>query len=353
MVCRALIGRRLLANIPHFTPTSSPALDSLLTDIRTKIILPAYLPLWQRKKLSSKSWEQRLQSDPIIMEIDGEVFKFRYQNPLTDVPNTRKSLWSAVSQFETAADFENLKPLLEGIQATGSAIQQDFFARLTRIVGGKGHVYHLIDCARCARRTGYKLDSSEKVVRVLYFVQMKARDADWDEAETRQALRWAEMVVEMLHDDAHQFHYRKRETALPGEIHASRDPLVLAAPLHLAAVLAARYEVGEEILEKVHKLARDIVAVWPEGKKLTELQPAELYADFRKMGYLLSSSKFAILAIPLLHGLETAAKVVEPELASQLQARCDTLAAQIKEVRDAQPPDDSRVQDMYEKFNGA
>ncbi|RWA09997.1 hypothetical protein EKO27_g5122 [Xylaria grammica] len=346
---------RLLANITHFTPTSSPALDSLLNDIRTKIILPAYLPMSQRKKIYSPKWEKKLQSDPIIIEIDGEVLKFRYQNIMTDVPNTRKSLIDAISQFETPADFANLKPLLEGVHYAGRKLRHAFYAKILRVVGAKGHVYAIIDCARSIRRTGYKLDSSEKVNEVLHYVQMKARDAAWNEAETRQALRWAEMVIDMLHDEAHQPQRHKDESILPGEMPLTRDPMVLAAPLHLAAVLVAQRKAGEETLDKVHKLARDIVALWPEDKKLKELQPSQLYANMDKLGYLLRPTKFVAIATPLLHGLETAVKVVKPELASQLQTRCNTLAAEIKAAREAIQPrkEDARAEVVYKKFYDA
>ncbi|KAI0506772.1 hypothetical protein F5B22DRAFT_650420 [Xylaria bambusicola] len=341
------------ASITHFTPASSPELDRLLSDIRSNIILPSYLPEEQRKKIYSTKWQKRLKADPIVIDIDGEIIKFRYKNPLTDLPNTRKSVMTAITKFKTAADFANLKPLLEGIYYTGRKLQHGNYAKILRVTCAKGHVYDMIDCARSVRRTGYKIDSSEKVNELLHYVQLKARDAEWDEAETRQALRWADMVVEMLYDEAHQPKHPKDQPSLPGEIPLNRDPMVLAAQLHLAAVLASRYEVGEEILDKVHKLAQDIVLLWPEGKKLKELQPAELYQYGGRYAYLVYADKFVSLATPLLHGLETAAKVVKPELASQLQARCDTLRAEIDEARGRVPPYATRHADVYKRFYDA
>ncbi|KAH8156451.1 hypothetical protein CIB48_g11795 [Xylaria polymorpha] len=340
------------ANITSFTPTSSPALDSLLNDIRTKIILPSYLPTAQRKKIYSPKWAKKLQSDPIVMEIDGEVLKFRHQNVMTDIPDTRQSVIKALNLFEAPADFANLQPLLEGIANAGRKLKPSFYVSILRIVAYKGHIYQIIDCARSVRRTGYKLDTSEKVNEVLHFVQMKARDADWDEAQTRQALNWAEMVIDMLHDEAHQPKRDQSEPVLPGELPLNRDPMVLAAPLHLAAVLVARHGAGEDVLDKVNKLARDVVALWPEGKKLKEVQPPELYDDFEKMGYLLRPTKFITIATPLLHGLETAIEVVEPELAAQLRTRRDTLAAEIQEARETT---DSivRGEEVYKKFYDA
>ncbi|KAI1313593.1 hypothetical protein F5Y03DRAFT_381164 [Xylaria venustula] len=344
------------ANITTFTPTSSPDLDSLLQEIRHKIILPAYLPMDQRKKIYSVRWQKKLEADPITIEIDGEVLKFRYLNPLKDIPGTRKSIEAALRQFNTPGDFANLKPLLEGIHYAGRKIDQNFYAKILRIIGGKGHIYDMIDCARSVRRTGYKIDSHEKANELLLYVQLKARDADWDEAETKQALRWAEMIVEMLQAKAHQPKRPKYEPVLPGEIPWVRDPMIQTAQLHLAAVLATRYEASEELLAKVNKLAQDIVALWPEGKKLTELQPAELYTDSEKLGYLLYPNKLLALGTPLLHGLETAAKVVEPELASQLQTRAATLAAEIKHAQDKMSLDESkrpRGREVYRKFYDA
>ncbi|KAI1777927.1 hypothetical protein F4818DRAFT_408441 [Hypoxylon cercidicola] len=345
------------ASIAHFTPTSSPQLDELLTMIRQKIILPSYLPNEQRKRIFSPKYEKKLQSDPITIEIDGEVFKFRHQNLFTDVPQTRRSVVTAISQFETAADFANLRPLLEGVAGTGVKFPPDLYAKILRVVGAKGHVYDIIECARGVARTGYRLDTSEKAAEILHFVQMKAVDSQWDEAQTTKALRWAEMVLELLQEDAHQPRRRKDDPILEGELPLHRDPIALLAPLHLAAALVAKHGVEGEVAEKLAKYARDVVRLWPEGKKLTEIQPKELYEDHNKMGYLRQPNKFVTLVAPLLYGLETAAGVVEPGLAAQLRSRRDILAAEVREARAAnsQKSSEGRGEAVYRKLfeNGA
>ncbi|KAI1396103.1 hypothetical protein F4819DRAFT_476336 [Hypoxylon fuscum] len=342
------------AGIAHFTPTSSPQLDELLSTIRHKIILPSYLPTEQRKKIFSAKYEKKLQSDPIIIEIDGEVLKFRYQNVFTDIPQTRRSVVQAISQFESPDDFANLRPLLEGIAYANRKFGPDFYAKILRTVGAKGRIYDVIDCARSVARTGYKLDSSEKANEVLHFVQMKAVETKWDEAQTAKALRWAEMVLDLLQEEVHQPKRRKDEPMLEGELPLYRDPMVLLAPLHLTAALVAKQgaeaEGAEEVKDKLTKYARHVVRLWPEGKKLTEVQPAALYEDYDKMGYLREPNKFVALAAPLLKGLDTAISVLsEPELARQLQARRDVLAAEVREARTA-VKDDGRGQEMWRKL---
>ncbi|KAI1110013.1 hypothetical protein F5Y14DRAFT_386270 [Nemania sp. NC0429] len=336
------------ASIVHFTPSSSPQLDSLLDTIRTKIILPYYLPLYQRQRLYKPNWEKKLASDPIIIEIDGEVIKFRYQNPAKDLPNTHKSVVRAIELFKTADDFANLKPLLEGLAYTGRNIPPAVYHKILRRTCDKGYVYHIIDCARSVRHTGFKLDSSEKVNELLHFVQMKARDADWDESETRQALRWTEVILEMLHKEEHQPKRPHDGSTIANQWPLSRDPMVLMASLHLAAVLAARHAAGEGVPKMVHKLARDIVTLWPEDKSLREVYPSELYTDVYQMGYLNEPNKFITLATPLLHGLDTAITAVEaphPELAPKLRTRRDLLATEIETARKQLAEEVTRAQE--------
>ncbi|KAI1426728.1 hypothetical protein F5Y12DRAFT_712880 [Xylaria sp. FL1777] len=339
-------------SITHFTPTSSAELDSLLANIRHKIILPAFLPTAQRRKIFLPKWQKKLDADPITMEIDGEVLKFRYVNPLTEVPSTPKAVGAAVVLFNTPADFANLRPLLEGLYYAGRTLSPQLGAKILRLAGSKGQIYSVIDCARSVRQTGFQFNTHEKAMWALHFIQMNARHADWDEAKTRKALRWAEMVIVMLQTSSHKTEGFAHNPPVPGELPISRDPMVLAAPLHLAAVLAARYSPDEEILDRVYHLARDVVALWPEDKKFKEIYHPRLFTRDHSMRYLSVDSIFINMTTPLLHGLETAAKVVvkDPELARQLQIRFNTLRAEIKEIQDNPSPNQPVRPTIYNEF---
>ncbi|KAI0127782.1 hypothetical protein BJ170DRAFT_683612 [Xylariales sp. AK1849] len=344
---------RNATQITHFTPTSSSELDSLLSTIRTSIILPSYLTLAQRKKLYSSKYEKKLQADPIIIEIDGEVLKFRYVNPITDMPSTRKTVISAISKFESDADFANLRPLLEGLNNTKRKLEPDFYAKIIRLCGTKGRIYDVIECARGVKRTGFKLDSSEKANEVLHFVQLNAVQGNWTKSSTEQALRWAEVVVDLLE---HELHQAKASSIL--ELQAlplNRDPQVILAPLHLAAALVVKCQVDSDVaVEKVDKLARDVVRLWPEGKGLREVHPSLVYEDPDYMGYFLEANKFVALAAPLLHGLELATQVVkDPEVLSGLRSRLEVLNAEVQEARQVTKAQGKagRGEDVYETFN--
>ncbi|XDG00786.1 hypothetical protein ABKA04_000401 [Annulohypoxylon sp. FPYF3050] len=326
----------------YFSKASSPELDAVLAEIRHKIILPAYLPKEQQKKIHSKKYEKALQTDPITIEIDGEIFKFRYQSPFVGTPPSTKSLFRALALFDTPQDYKNLRPLIQGLTTANRNLKVDTLTKLARVIGEKGQIYRVIELARSVKRTGFKLDHSEKVTEILHHVQMKAVESSWDPEQTAQALRWAEMVVEMLEEEDHQ---PSRAAIADGQFRGmlplARDPLVLLSPLHLAAALALKQgaEVDPDVVNKVAKYAKQLVLLWDEDKTLRQTQPEALLAPRKTLSYIAEPNKFVKLAAPWLYGLETAVKVLEPypqhaELATKLQTRRDNLDAEIQRDRE-------------------
>jgi len=314
----ATTSRRDVKHITKFTPTSSSELDQLLETMRQKIILPAFLPAEQRSRLYDPKWEQRLKSDPITIEIDGEILKFYHQNPLKgDIPETKKTLREIIHRLKTPEDFANLRPLLEGLNQAGRRINDITRAQLTRIVCERGHHVELLDCARSVKRTGFRLDSHEVVLKLLSAIQMEAVNAGWAPAATRQALRRAEMVFELLESKDHQ---RTTKSGAENALPLQSTPMTILAPMHLAAAL------GD--VEKTTKFARDLVRVWPQGQQsLTAAQQA-MVADTTTI--LKGSSAKLMFISPLAYGLQRAAAVVEDAgLREQLQVRADVLKKEL------------------------
>lgn len=307
-------------HITKFTPTSSPELDQLLETMRQKIILPAFLPAEQRSRLYDPKWEQRLKSDPITIEIDGEVLKFYHQNLLEgDIPETKKTLREIIHRLKTPEDFANLRPLLEGLNQAGRVINDITRAQLTRIVCERGHHVELLDCARSVKRTGFRLDSHEIVLKLLGAIQMEAVNAGWAPAATRQALRRAEMVLELLESEDHQ-RMTKKARGAANALPLQSTPMVILAPMHLAAAL------GD--VEKTTKFAQDLVRVWPQAQQSLAAAQQAVVADTTTI--LGGSSAKLMLMSPLAYGLQRAAAVVENAgLQEQLQVRADLLKKEL------------------------
>ncbi|CAK7203446.1 hypothetical protein SEUCBS139899_006180 [Sporothrix eucalyptigena] len=349
-------------------------LDESLEKIRSKIILLSYLSAKQRSDILDPNKEHRLRVDPITLEVDGEILRFNHMDRFRDVPNARAAARDAVGRMTTRADFENLPRLLEGLHRSNRRLRPADYARIARRAGERGCIFAVIESARQVQRTGFRLESSETVAEILTHVQMKAVDSAWDEAETRQALVWAELVVDLLQDPSHG---RRPPTYQPGAAGAaaegstaavaatppppppafplSRDPQVLAARLHLAAVVADKFG-GADTDGKVSRYATELVQLWPAGGKgLRALHPQATYADRRgEMHYLDESNKFLGVAAPLLHGLDTAIRVLggsqgdSAALAGELQSRRDALAAEVHTARAAAP--DRRGAAIYKKL---
>lgn len=364
------------AGVITFTPTSDTELDAILEKVRSKIILLSYLSAKQRSDIFDPHYEQKLRNDPITLEVDGEIVKFTHMDLFNDVPNARAAARDAVGRMTTRADFQNLPRLLEGLHRSSRRLRPADYARIARRAGERGCIFAVIESARQVQRTGFRLESSETVAEILTHVQMKAVDSAWDETETRQALGWAELIVELLQ---HPNHGRRAPRLQHGAVGAmaegstaivaatpappppvfplDRDPQVLAARLHLAAVVADKFSLGGADTDgKVSRYATELVQLWPAGGKgLRALHPAETYADRRgEMYYLSESNKFLGVAAPLLHGLDTAIRVLggsqgdSAALAGELQSRRDALAAEVNTALTAAP--DRRGAAIYKKL---
>ena len=349
----------------------------MLAEVHKKIILPSFLNFESRRKIYNNDYKERLRTNPITIEIGGEEHRFSYVNPMEELPNVRHMVHRSIGLMKTPADFENLPRLLEGLQRAGRHLRPDDYAHMVRLAGERGSIYTIIECARSVRRTGFRLDQSEIVSEILFHLEMKAIESNWDEAQTRQALAWSEQVLDLLHDENHG---RRPHTETAGSIGAtmlgstaavaarppppylaiplSRDPQLLAARLHLAAVVADKFAEGVDTDGKVSRYATELVQLWPAGGKgLRSLHPAEAYESRRgEMYYLKDPNKFLGIAAPLLYGLETAIRVLggsqgdSAALAGELQSRRDALDAEVQTALSLVPG--RRGSSIYSKYYG-
>ncbi|TQN64748.1 hypothetical protein CSHISOI_10686 [Colletotrichum shisoi] len=313
-----------------FDKTTSPGLGPILEEIQNNIILPYHLPIHQRKRVFSEKLQHRLKSDPVYLEIDGLEHRFSHINKLA-LPPSRSLTWKAMRAMKTHQDWNNFPRLLSGMRNAGRRYSQFDYIKMIDIAGDKGQIYSIIDAARQTRKTGLRLDDSEKVNTVLYHVQMRAVESGWDKEITQQALRWTEMVIAMLEDPNHAFSHKKRKNwfKVPGR---ARDPQILAAALHLSAVLAVKHNDGKDIDGKVKKYATNITKLWPASQGLLKLN--RKYAnekDRSDFAYLAESrAKYLSCASTILHGLFMASRVVEKPLAEQLRAISKSLASEVR-----------------------
>ncbi|KAI6380885.1 hypothetical protein MCOR25_001409 [Pyricularia grisea] len=330
------------ATVIRFSKSRKPELNELLTTMRDKILLPCYIPADQRKLLVRTKNKEKLAKNPVVLEVDEKIYKFGYRDPRVDNPSPRGTMMKAIKLMDTDRDFNNLNLLLEGLHSVAKIKWQKPWdmPRIVRRAGYHGQVLKILEAARRVEATGMKLDDAEVVSELMYWIQERAfglrPEADhWTQKGTAQALKWADMVVDMLHLPEHKPAVTPK--GQPGGLAFMYDPKVRGAQLHLAAALAVKHpqpenpDVDAAQRKRVTELATGLTHSWPAGKGLREIHPPVI--NDKGYRYFLShDGGFLRVAAPILHGLELAMTIVEPELAEQLKSRRDALAAEVDEV---------------------
>jgi hypothetical protein len=307
--------------------TKNKQIDDTLEAFREKFILPTYLTAEEQRKMHSIKWKEKLQRDPLRLEIDDVVHKFYYTDPVNDYPNTMKTVRDIVNSWEDRPTFfQNLRPLLHGVKRSGRKLEATFIPKLIRRACVAGRLDIAIECVRHVEDTNLKLILHESVAELCGFIQKYAIDSRWKQSRIEGALTRLQMVFELL--EFNKKHQPKPNTA--GRYPFHRDPQFLAGRLHMCASRAVFHRGGQDRSGKVTKYAEELMQLWPEGAGLLDLQPDSAYHDDLKMRYLLNRNNYLWYASPILHGLTLAAQVVDPGLAMQLQNRADAVEAEVK-----------------------
>ncbi|KAL1880676.1 hypothetical protein Daus18300_001288 [Diaporthe australafricana] len=350
--CFSASTTRQAGNVITFSKTSNAELDGLLHEMQQKIILPSVLPLVQRKKIFRERYKEKLDLEPIEIEIDGQRIKFRYLDfRKGEVPNTRKIFFQALNSMKTKEDWQKLPKLLEALQHNARRkFEVSDWPKIVRKAGFSGNLGPIIEAVKKPERTGFKLDMSEKVQEIMTFIVWEAAEAGWTISSLQTALKSAERILEILQEEGHEVHKRDKEHAelIKNRFSLRRDPQILATPLFLAAMLAVKHGKAEHS-DKMHRYAQVIVSLWPGNKGLLELHPHEAYVDVEGTAYLMEKNKFVLAASPILKGFDLALEGLSPDLASQIKLRRDPLAAEVRNALDAQDLKKGRGQHLYEK----
>ncbi|POR31179.1 Uncharacterized protein TPAR_08619 [Tolypocladium paradoxum] len=186
-----------------FAETDNSELNTILGTIQEKIILPSYLPQKQRKIVFDPKMRSHLEQNPVVIEVEGLEHKFSSIDRFKGIENSKTILNRALAKMQTAEDWNNLGTLLAGYKKAGIKLKADHWGKIVRVAGTRGHIYAVIECAKQADQTGLLLTNRETVVRILAFVNDKITESKWAATETKQALKWAELVLDLLQRPEH------------------------------------------------------------------------------------------------------------------------------------------------------
>jgi hypothetical protein len=248
------------------------------------------------------------------------------------LPNSKTSVATAIRLMKTKGDFTNLRPLLEGVcEQAGRAMPPGMFLSAIRKAVELDSFNTIMDCIKAPKKTHFRLNNHELIAGLLYHIQRPVIMSGWDEKEIERAAKRVQVILDLLEGDPeHQVkQYKAQERVILG-FPFHRDPMFLAARLHMQSAFAVKYGEGKDTTGLVTEYARQLVVLWPEKTGLLELQPEAAYTDLG-VAYLRNwYSQFAHTSL-VLSSLRLAAKVVEPELAGQLKERADLVEPLVKE----------------------
>ncbi|KAH6611017.1 hypothetical protein Trco_001037 [Trichoderma cornu-damae] len=186
-----------------FAETENSEMNKILNNIQETIILPAYLPEKQRKLVFDPKMKSYLEQNPIVIEVEGLEHKFSSIDRFTGIENSKAVLAKALKSMQSQEDWFNLGTLLAGYKKAGIRLKANHWGKIVRMAGTSGNIHAIIECAKQSEKTGLLFTNRETVVRVLSFINEKVTSSNWDEAETKQAQKWADQVLDLVQRREH------------------------------------------------------------------------------------------------------------------------------------------------------
>lgn len=308
-----------------FVETPDSDLNKTLKHIQDNIILPAHLPPKQQRLVFDPKMTSRLEQDPIILEIEGYEHRFSTIDRFNDVQNS-KVLWNkTLTLMNTSGDWSNLAAFLAGYKKAGVKIRFFHWGALVRLAGEGGGLPVLIDCAKQGEKTGFRLNTAEKVAKIFLYVNQKIVASGLDEAETIQARKWAGVLLDLLQ--------RPEHATSVGKLHLSKP--VRGMLLFNQASATKAKQGAEEGFDKHLTLLKDEVAIlqslWAKAldtditsdTDFSSLNPnllARTPKKARKHGSL-SGAQYVQLMAQTIRGIELSNELIGDEAAGLLPIR--------------------------------
>jgi hypothetical protein len=246
--------------LPEYYESSSPELDTILTQINSKILFPQHLNHEQRLLVYKKKNIPRLTNEPLYAQIGSVDQQLEPLDIRKDVPNQWEMIKQAVELSKEQDDWENLVKMLEGFHRAGIKIKTSRVLKIIRRANEAGMQHIVLAALQQAATTGVTLRSPAVLEVVMTGIHKKAAEAEWSKAGTKKALSLAEQVVELMEMPAHI------KTDRAAAVDPRSSPLVISLPLELAATRAALHLDGKDVDGKVAKYAvRLMAAVKQDG----------------------------------------------------------------------------------------
>ncbi|KAL7784593.1 hypothetical protein V8C37DRAFT_395564 [Trichoderma ceciliae] len=260
-----------------FAETENTEMNKILNTIQENIILPAYLPEKQRKLVFDPQMKSYLEQNPIIIEVEGLEHKFSSIDRFTDIENSKTILSRALKSMQSQDDWANLGTLLAGYKKAGIRLKANHWGKIVRMAGKSGNIHAVIECAKQSDETGLLFSNRETVVRVLSYINEKITSSNWDVAETMQAQKWADIVLDLVQRREHMI----EDQPTRDRLHFSRVVRGMTLFSRVSAI-KVKQQAGEAVEQDVVLLKDEVELLTSLWKDSTDANLEEV-AEFAKL----------------------------------------------------------------------
>lgn len=234
--------------LPNFLPPSSPELSALLSTFNSKVLLPYHLTKEQQKLVYSQESRPKLEAEPVEITLGDVTLPLEHLDR-NKLPDRWQTLRGVVEKSETQEDWENVLRCLEGFVEAGIRARPQWQEMVIRKLA-LADMHHLIlKALQRPKATGIRLSNRGVLTQVLKSVHNRAALADWEQEETKKALKMAKQVVELMEHDDHCGNKPMTTTEKDGDWRG--HPAVIALPTELAAVVAEKYGGDQDEAKKM------------------------------------------------------------------------------------------------------
>jgi hypothetical protein len=333
------------ATLPTFAETSSPELDDVLLQLRTKHFIPAYLNKRQRHLIFGDKFKQELENNPAYATLGEEEIKLVHIDRRSEIPARKPLVLKALSLIEENNEWRQLPSLLEGLHKARPQPDLALQEKILRKLQLADQFPVILRSLRRSAATGLTLKNDAVLNQVLNALRETASLENWEQTRLQQALKQADDLAELL-ESADHGSGRKLSPNDP-----RTRPAVIGLFLELHAVYAQQYQSGQDVSGKVKAYATRFMATFDQSHQvrsslfpldkhpLTISQPAE--TDLPTVGPPIEFlSKMSIY-----HGLSLASKILGPnmpdaarasKIVQQYEQRLSTLATALS-ARNPEP----------------
>ena len=222
-------------SLPVFQESTSPELSAVLATLNSKILLPAHLNSDQQQLIYRRKNASRLENEPIYVQIGDVEMPLEHIDRIKDVPSRWTVLKQVIELSKDQKDWENVVRMLEGFHLAGIHFKTRHLLKFIRRASEAGMQHIVLRALQQVKTTGLSLKSPEVLEAVLIGIHNMASRSGWEAGSTKKALAFAEQVMELMEKPEHL------GTGFAKFGDPRTSPLVIAVPLELATVRAAKH----------------------------------------------------------------------------------------------------------------